>query len=132
MTTTQEPQPAPIDDETRAREIARVAVLRIVVTLLGAILVVLAIVVFSTLILRAVKGGGKPGTERPAAAADAPSSQMPPFAASGRLPEGARVVSTALGEGRLAVTVEAGGTLTTILFDLATGAETGRITLARP
>lgn len=128
MTTPPDPQTAPVDDDARAREIARVAVLRIVVTLLGAILVVLAIVVFSTLILRAVKGGARPGADAPAAAAGSAT----PFAATARLPEGARVLSTALGDGRLAVTVEAGGTLTTILFDAATGAETGRITLSRP
>lgn len=124
---------APIDDEARAKEIARVAVLRIVVTVLGAVLVVLAIVVFSTLILRAVKGGGDktvPSAAKPAAsappAAGAASSIQP------ALPAGARVVSTALGDGRLAVTVEADGEIVTILFDAATLAETGRIRLPKP
>jgi hypothetical protein len=120
------PDPAPIDDEARAREIARVAVLRIVVMVLGGILVALAVIVFSTLILRAVKGGSpKPEAARPAA----PPSGAAPAVPAAALPAGARVLSTALGDGRLAVTVEAAGEVTVILFDAATLAETGRVVL---
>jgi hypothetical protein len=117
---------APIDDEEKAREIARVAVLRIVVWVLGAILVVLAIVVFSTLILRAVKG--KDAAVPAASAPRVPAVDIP-ATVSAALPPGGRVVSTALGEGRLAVTVEAPDGTTVILFDLATRAETGRVRL---
>jgi hypothetical protein len=123
------PAPAPIDDEEKAREIARVAVLRIVVWGLGAILVLLAIVVFSTLILRAVKGKDQaaPMSAAPRVpAVDLPASVM------ATLPPGGRVVSTALGEGRLAVTVEAPDGTTVILFDLATRAEAGRFRLTAP
>jgi hypothetical protein len=131
------PGQAPVEDEDKAREIARVAVLRIVVWVLGAILVVLAVVVFSTLILRGVKGGGAPasGTRPVAAALPAAQGAAGPAASAlpdvrAALPPGGRVVATSLGEGRLAVTVEAQGTTTVILFDLATLAETGRIVLA--
>ena len=46
------------------------------------------------------------------------------------IPPGSRVVSTALAEGRLAVTVEAEGRFTVLLLDPATLAETGRVVLA--
>ncbi len=45
------------------------------------------------------------------------------------LPKGARVVSTAIGEGRLAVTVEIGGGYEVRFFDLATLKPRGRIRL---
>jgi hypothetical protein len=125
-------QSPPLDDAARAREAARVATLRIVVTVLGAVLVVLAVVVFSTLILRAVKGGKKTTEATPVASTTPAAPDGAPFAATVSLPEGARVVSTALGEGRLAVTVEAGGSVTTILIDIATGREIGRVAFGRP
>lgn len=124
------PSQAPVEDDDKAREIARVAVLRVVVWVLGAILAVLAVVVFSTLILRAVKSGDRPATTAKAAGAAIPA--FPPgIPAQLRtaLPPGGRVISTALGEGRLAVTVEAAGGTTVILFDLATLSETGRVVL---
>ncbi|MFO1150837.1 MAG: DUF6476 family protein [Alsobacter sp.] len=123
------PTPTPIDDEDKARELARVAVLRIVVWVLGAILVALAIVVFSTLILRAVKG--KDAAAPGAAAPRVPAVDLP-ATVTAALPPGGRVVSTALGEGRLAVTVEAPDGTTVILFDLATRAEAGRVRLIGP
>ena len=46
------------------------------------------------------------------------------------LPKGARVVATAVGEGRIAVTVEIGGTLEIRTFDLATLRQTGRLRFA--
>lgn len=122
-----DPAAAPIDDDARAREIARVAVLRIVVMVLGGLLVALALVVFSTLMLRAVKGGSaKPEASLPLSA---PSRVSAPVVA---MPAGARIVSTVVGDGRLALTLESGGEVTVILFDAASLAETGRILLKQP
>ncbi|MCP8940918.1 DUF6476 family protein [Alsobacter sp. SYSU M60028] len=116
-------EPAALSDEARAREENRVRVLKLVVLGLGVVLAALALVVFSTLIVRAVKGfGGKP-----APAASAAPGQAPRQIA---IPPGSRVVSTALAEGRLAVTVEAEGRFTVLLIDPATLAETGRVVLA--
>jgi len=127
------PDTTPVDDEAKAKELARVAVLRVVVKVLGAVLVGLAIVVFSTLILRAVKGGGDKGAA-PAAPQTAVIGANPASAPQVQavLPAGARVASTALGEGRLAVTFESDGEITTILFDAATLAEVGRVRFSRP
>jgi len=46
------------------------------------------------------------------------------------LPAGARVLSTSIGEGRLAVTVELGGKNEVLLYDLATLKPLGRIQFA--
>ena len=46
------------------------------------------------------------------------------------LPKGARVVSTAVGEGRLAVTIEIGGVTEVRFFDLATLKPRGRLQFA--
>jgi hypothetical protein len=126
----------PPDDEAKAKEQARVTALKIVVIVLGAILIGLALVVFSTLIWRAVKGSG--GSTSPATAARgegarlaAPSVSIGNGSVQVPLPRGARIVSTSLGDGRLAVTIEDGETATTILFDAATLVETGRITWRR-
>jgi hypothetical protein len=120
------------DDEAKAREQSRVMALKIVVIVLGAILVGLALVVFSTLIWRAVKGSGS--APAPAAAtrpAGAPTATIGNGGVPAVLPRGAKIVSTALGDGKLAVTVEEGEAVTTILFDAATLAETGRIVWRR-
>jgi len=53
----------------------------------------------------------------------------PPPDVSALLPSGARVISTAIGEGRLAVTIEAGGAQEVRLFDLHTLQSVGRIAL---
>lgn len=45
------------------------------------------------------------------------------------LPAGARVISTVIGEGRLAVTIEAAGATEIRLFDLATLRPAGRLRL---
>jgi hypothetical protein len=61
------------------------------------------------------------------------SGGSPPSAntdATAFVPPGARVISTAIGEGRLAVTVEAGGVQEVRLFDLRTLQPAGRIRLA--
>ena len=112
------------DDDAKAREQTRLVALKIVVIVLGAILVALALVVFSTLIWRAVKGGGKP-------AAPVAASATALGSVAALLPAGGRVVSTALGDGKLAVTVEQPEGLVTILFDATSLRETGRIVWTR-
>ncbi|MGC1467299.1 MAG: hypothetical protein WA792_16385 [Pseudolabrys sp.] len=57
------------------------------------------------------------------------STPPPPPDVSALLPSGARVISTAIGEGRLAVTIEAGGAQEVRLFDLHTLQPVGRIAL---
>jgi hypothetical protein len=123
------------------REQARLLALKIVVIALGVILVAMALVVFSTLIIRIVKGGG--GSTPPAATAPASPAGSP--AGAGAIPPAsvavvdappsgagpaARVVSTALGEGKLAVTFEIGGRLVVVVHDVATGRELTRFTLS--
>ena len=130
------PAPEPVDAEAALREQARLMALKIVVIVLGVILVAMAIVVFSTLIIRIVKGGG--GASPPAASSAIPPAMLPPDArsaaaalpAGAAIPAGARVVSSALGDGRLALTLEQDGQVTIILFDAATLKEIGRTTLA--
>ena len=124
-------------EEAKAREQARLMTLKIVVIVLGVILVAMALVVFSTLIVRAVKGRGS--DQPPAASAPAvPATAVDrlPAAPAGLpgavVPPGARVVSSALGDGRFALTLEQDGQLTIILFDAATLNEVGRTTLAPP
>lgn len=112
-------------EEAKAREQARLMALKIVVIVLGVILVAMALVVFSTLIVRAVKGRG--ADSAPAAGAVATAVRPP---APSAVPPGARVVSSALGDGRFALTLEQDGQLTIILFDAATLKEVGRTTLA--
>jgi Na+-transporting methylmalonyl-CoA/oxaloacetate decarboxylase gamma subunit len=119
----------PLSEEAKARELARIRNLKIVVVGLGVVLVALALVVFSTLIVRAVKGSGaKQADPSTVSAPQAVASGQSPVVSS--IPPGARVIATAIGEGRLAVTVEADRRFITILFDVASGAETGRIVLA--
>ncbi|MHB2165786.1 hypothetical protein [Alsobacter sp. R-9] len=129
------------DPEAAMRQQARLMALKIVVIVLGVILVAMALVVFSTLIIRIVKGSGSGAS--PAATAGAPAAPAAPApgaigtvapagGAAPRLPAGARVVSTALGDGRLAVTFEAGNRLTVVVVDVATGRETARFDLAPP
>jgi Family of unknown function (DUF6476) len=48
------------------------------------------------------------------------------------LPAGAKVISTAIGEGRLAVTIESGGKVDVRLFDLKTLQPVGRLQLTPP
>lgn len=125
-------------EEAKAKELARLMALKIVVIVLGVILVAMALVVFSTLIIRAVKGRGAdvPPTATVAAPSAAPAvapATVPPGAAlppGTPMPAGARVVSSALGDGRLALTLEQDGRLTIILFDAATLRELGRTTLS--
>jgi hypothetical protein len=85
--------------------------MKIVVSALGGVLLLLVAVVLSTLVLRIVKGG-------PPAAAGI----LPPV-----LPAGAKILSTSLGEGRLAVVYEAQGRQGILMFDAATLAPLGRI-----
>jgi hypothetical protein len=127
----------PVDVEAALREQARLMALKIVVIVLGVILVAMAIVVFSTLIIRIVKGGGaaNPSPSTAAAPSTPPASAisgvMPDAVPPGvAIPAGARVVSSALGEGRFALTLEQDGRFTVILFDAATLKEVGRTTLA--
>lgn len=105
-------------EEAKAREQARIMALKIVVIVLGVILVAMALVVFSTLIIRAVKGRG--GESPPIAAPATPPA--PPAGPS-------RVVSTALGDGRFALTLDQGGVLTVVIYDAATMRELSRTTL---
>ncbi len=130
----------PDERDVALREQARLMALKIVVIVLGVILVAMAIVVFSTLIIRIVKGGGgsSPSAVSAPASPTAPAtSSAPPPAALSTAPAaavsaGGRVVSTALGDGRLAVTLEEGGRFTTILYDAATGREVARFPSVRP
>jgi hypothetical protein len=46
------------------------------------------------------------------------------------LPKGARVISTAVAEDRIAITIEAGGAIEVRTFDLRTLRETGRLRFA--
>ena len=48
------------------------------------------------------------------------------------LPTGAKVISTAIGEGRLAVTIEAGGKVEVRTFDLKTLRPAGRLQFTAP
>jgi hypothetical protein len=123
----------PPDDEAKAKEQARITALKILVIVLGAVMIGLALVVFSTLIWRAVKGSGGSATAARGEGARlaAPSVNIGNGSVQVPLPRGARIVSTSLGDGRLAVTIEDGEAATTILFDAATLAETGRITWRR-
>jgi hypothetical protein len=89
--------------------------MKIVVSALGGVLLLLVAVVLSTLVLRIVKGG--PPAKPPAAA-----GILPPV-----LPAGAKILSTSLGEGRLAVVYEAQGRQGILMFDAATLAPLGRI-----
>jgi hypothetical protein len=93
--------------------------MKIVVIALGAVLLLLATVVFSTLVLRIVKGG--PPAQGPAAGQPVPA-----------LPAGARILATSLGDGRLAVVYEAQGRQGVLLYDAATLAPVGRIEAAPP
>ena len=97
-------------------EEARLRLLRRVVIGLGIVLGLMALAVFSTLAVRLVKGRPTPA-HGPAATVEA------------ALPAGARVIGTAMAEGRLAVAVEAEGRFVVILFDLATLREVGRVRL---
>jgi hypothetical protein len=47
-----------------------------------------------------------------------------------QLPKGARVLSTAVSDGRIVVTIEIGGTVEIRTFDLATLRQTGRLRFA--
>lgn len=94
--------------------------MKIVVIALGAVLLILAAVVFSTLVLRVVKGGGP--TAQPAATGDAPPS----------LPPGARILSTSLGDGRIAIIYEVQGRQAILVLDAATMAPIGRIEAPGP
>ena len=124
-------------EEAKAREQARLMALKIVVIVLGVILVAMALVVFSTLIVRAVKGRGADAAPTQAApASGSPSvphlATLPGALPGTAIPPGARVVSSALGDGRFALTLERDGQLTIILLDAATLKEVGRTTLAPP
>jgi len=59
------------------------------------------------------------------------SAPPPPPDVSALLPPGAKVISTAVGEGRLAVTIEASGGQEIRLFDLHTLRPAGRIQLTQ-
>jgi hypothetical protein len=54
-------------------------------------------------------------------------SEIAPPDIAVQLPRGARVISTAVAEGRVAVTIELGGTTEVRLFELKTGRPAGRI-----
>jgi hypothetical protein len=69
------------------------------------------------------------GLARVAAGVASPATALGSVAAL--LPAGGRVVSTALGDGKLAVTVEQPEGLVTILFDATSLRETGRIVWTR-
>lgn len=129
MSASEDPDPAPfvMSDEARAREETRVRRLRIVVIALGLVFLALALAVFSTLIVRAVKGGGEKkhaeATALPSSAGGGPQTQA-------AIPPGSRVIATAVGDGKLALTVESDRRFITVIFDLSTMKETGRVTVS--
>ena len=53
-----------------------------------------------------------------------------PAEVTARLPKGAKIVSTAVADGRVAVTVDVGGTIEVHTFDLKTLKPTGRLRFA--
>ena len=53
-----------------------------------------------------------------------------PAEATAMLPKGAKIISTAVADGRIAVTVEQGGTIEVRTFDLKTLKPTGRLRFA--
>ncbi len=112
------------------REQARLLALKIVVIVLGVILVAMALVVFSTLIIRIVKGGGGSAPATVSAPAVPAVSQPVTAPPAGPSPTAGRVVSTALGDGKLAVTMETGGRLVVIIHDVASGRELTRFPIA--
>ncbi|PSC06942.1 hypothetical protein SLNSH_00725 [Alsobacter soli] len=112
------------DDTAKAKEAARLMAMKMLVITLGVILVALAVVVFSTLAIRAVKGGGQ-ATPSGTTAAQSETGVRRPVQLS--LPSGSRIISTTLGDGRLAVTTEGPEGAVIVLFDARTLAETGRI-----
>jgi len=57
-------------------------------------------------------------------------SAAPPGAAAASLPAGAKVLSTAVGDGRVVLTVEIDGAVELLSFDLKTLAPLGRVRLA--
>jgi hypothetical protein len=95
--------------------------LKTAVVIMGIILVAGFILVFSTIIYRAVKLGDEPaGDARPKRGFDALEASLAPDA---------RVSHMALDGDRLAVTVSAPGGSEIILFDIRRGQELGRIRL---
>jgi hypothetical protein len=129
-----DPTPLPLPEDAaaaaaRAKEASRLMALKMVVITLGVILVALLVVVLSTLAIRAFRG---PRTD----AAVTPLPVLPGEARPGRppvqatLPPGYRLVSTSLGDGRLAVTAEGPDGALIVLFDARTMAEVGRIRLS--
>lgn len=119
----------PAEKAAKAKEAARLMAMKMLVITLGVILVALAVVVFSTLAIRAVKGGGQTASAPPPALPGEGAARRPIQAL---LPAGSRVVSTTLGDGRLAVTTEGPEGSIVILFDARTLAETGRLQLGGP
>ncbi|WP_406854676.1 hypothetical protein ABEG18_19310 [Alsobacter sp. KACC 23698] len=127
--------PAADDDPAtaaaKAKEASRLMALKMVVITLGVILVALLVVVFATLAIRAFRGS------KPDAAALAPPPALPGEARPARppvqaaLPPGYRLVSTTLGDGRLAVTADGPDGALVILFDNRTMAEIGRIRVSQ-
>jgi hypothetical protein len=112
------------DDEGRVQQPARHAVLKIIVVVLGAVMAVLAVIVFSTLVLRAVKPSS-PGT--------GPARQDPaPANRAIALPVGAQIVSTSAGEGRIIVVYEAAGRRVAMVLDAQTLATIGTIAPQMP
>ena len=58
------------------------------------------------------------------------SASPPPADAAATLPAGAKVLSTAVGDGRIVLTVEAGGAVELYAFDLKTLRPLGHVRLA--
>jgi hypothetical protein len=98
-------------DPAAARMISRIRLMMVIsaATTLFAILAVLGVVSY-----RLVRSEGS-----------APMSEM-----TAMLPKGARIVSTAVAEDRIAVTVEVNGVLEVRTFDLRTLKQTGRLRFA--
>ena len=117
------------DAAAKAKEASRLMALKMVVITLGVILVALLVVVFATLAIRAFR------SSRPDAAALPPPPALPGEARPGRastpvqatLPAGYRIVSTTLGDGRIAATAEGPDGALIIVFDARTMTENGRI-----
>ncbi|MGH6663536.1 MAG: hypothetical protein ACREB2_01350 [Pseudolabrys sp.] len=106
----------PLDPET-ARTIAKV---RRLMTIAAATTFIAVAAVFGVIGYRVFHlGGSAPGL---ASFADVPAA----------LPAGAKVLSTAIGDGRIAVTVEVAGGVEVLTFDAGTLKPLGRLRLKAP
>jgi hypothetical protein len=111
------------EGEDWADQQARHTALKIVVIVLGVVMAMLAVVVLSTLVLRAVKPTG-----------DGVAMQPSPVILDAKvlLPAGAWIVSTVAGEGRIIVVYAVSGRNAALVLDARTLATVGTIEAPAP